>query len=305
MSAGLLLQVFVTGLAAGAAYGLVAIGFSLVYRLTGVLQLAHGDLVGGATFLVLALVAGTEPVTRTSVGFWPLLGVSLMAVALSAAAGGGLYLGILRPAFRRRSTVSWVAAVVAVAFAIEGVLAAAFPREGYVFPDLFPGGRPIHLGGGATIPVRALWLLAVALVIALAASRWLARSQPGRAMAAIADDPLAAEIIGLPVDRLVAAGFAIATGLAAVAGIVIAPAGALTPQTGLLLGLKGIAAALVGRLGSPLRVLGAGLALGVVEEAVTTLSIGPGPAWRDLTPLLIAVAVAAAWPPRAAADTVE
>jgi branched-subunit amino acid ABC-type transport system permease component len=125
------------------------------------------------------------------------------------------------------------------------------------------------------------------------------------AMAAIADDPVAAEIVGLPVDRLVAAGFAIATGLAAVAGIVIAPAGALTPQTGLLLGLKGIAAALLARLGSPMRVLAAGLVLGVVEEAVTTLSIGPGPAWRDLTPLFVAVAAAVIWPPRTAADTIE
>ena len=73
----------------------------------------------------------------------------------------------------------------------------------------------------------------------------------------------------------------------------------------MLLGLKGIAAALVARLGSPPRVLTVALVLGVAEEAVTTLSIGPGPAWRDLTPLLIAVAVAAIWPPRTAADTVE
>jgi branched-chain amino acid transport system permease protein len=305
MSSGLLLQVLITGLATGAAYALVGIGFTLVYRLTGVLQLAHGDLVGAATFLVLAIVAGTEPVTRTSVGFWPLLALSVLAIVLSAAAGGGLYVGVVRPAFRRRSTVGWVAAVVAVAFAVEGVLAAAFPREGYVFPDLFPGGRPIRLGGGATIPERTLWLLAIALVIAVAVWQWLSRSGPGRAMAAIADDPVAAEIIGLPVDRLVTAAFAIATGLAAVAGIVVAPAGALTPQTGLLLGLKGIAAALVARLGSPLRVLAAGLAIGVLEEAVTTLSIGPGPAWRDLTPLFVAVAAAAIWPPRAAADIAE
>src|SRR3954452_228970 len=102
MSSGLLLQVLVTGLAAGAAYGLVGIGFSLVWRLTGVLQLAHGDLIGAATFLVLAIVARTTPVSRTSVGFWPLLVVSLLGVALSAGAGAGLYLGVLRPAFRRR-----------------------------------------------------------------------------------------------------------------------------------------------------------------------------------------------------------
>src|SRR5437588_113587 len=83
--------------------------------------------VGAATFLVLAVVAGAGPVTRTNVGFWPLLGGGVVAVGLAAAAGAGLYLGVVRPFFRRRSTVGWVAAVVAVAFAIEGVLAASFP----------------------------------------------------------------------------------------------------------------------------------------------------------------------------------
>src|SRR4051812_20231618 len=152
MSFGLGVQVVVTGLAAGAAYGLVGMGFTLVYRLSGALQLAHGDLVSGATFLVLALVAGTGPVTRSNVGTWPLLLASLVVVALAAAAGAGLYAGVLRPLFRRRTTVSWIAAVVAVAFAIEGLLAAAFAREAYVFPDIFPGRghAPISVGGGAT-----------------------------------------------------------------------------------------------------------------------------------------------------------
>src|SRR3954470_1556714 len=90
MSPGLLLQVLVTGLAAGAAYGLVGIGIALVYRLTAVLELAHGDLVGAATFFVLAVVVGTGPATRTNVGSWPLLGACLVAVALAAAAGAGL-----------------------------------------------------------------------------------------------------------------------------------------------------------------------------------------------------------------------
>ena len=308
MSPGLLLQVLVTGLAAGAAYGLVGIGIALVYRLTGVLQLAHGDLVGGATFFVLAVVVGSAPVTRSNVGFWPLLGACLAAVAMAAAAGAGLYLGLIRPFFHRRSSVGWVAVVVAVAFAVQGVLAASFPREGYVFPDLFgPVTRrpPLALGGGASIPVRTFWLLAVAVVVALVAARWLARSTPGRAMSAIADDPDAAEVVGLPIDRLIAAGFALATALAAVAGIVVAPAAPLTPQTGLLLGLKGIAAAMVARFGSPVRVLAAGLGLGVLEAAVTSLSIGPGPAWRDLTPLLVGVAAVAIRPPRVATDAVE
>src|SRR5947207_403302 len=128
MTAGLVLQVVVTGLAAGAAYGLVAIGFALVHRLTGVLQLAHGDLVAGAVFLALFLVAGTSPVTQSNVAWPGLLAAAAGAVIAGCAAGALLYLAIVRPFFRRGATLGWLGALVAVGFAIEGVLAAAFSR---------------------------------------------------------------------------------------------------------------------------------------------------------------------------------
>src|SRR3954466_15116583 len=102
MSAGLLVQALVTGLAAGAAYALLGIGFALLYRLTGVLQLALGDLSGAAAFAALAFVAGTSPTARGTAG----VGFALAApaaVVLAAAAGAGLYLGLLRPFVRRQS----------------------------------------------------------------------------------------------------------------------------------------------------------------------------------------------------------
>src|SRR5438067_8963582 len=141
MSGGLVLEVIVAGLAAGAAYGLVALGFALVYRLTGVLELAHGDLLGGAVFLALVVAAGNAPVTRTGVATARWLGGAAAAIAASAAAGALLYLVVIRPFFRRRSDLGWIGATAALAFAVEGVLGAAFPREGYAFPDVVPFDR--------------------------------------------------------------------------------------------------------------------------------------------------------------------
>src|SRR4051812_27767333 len=153
MNAGLVLQVVVTGIAAGAAYGLVAIGFALVHRLTGVLQLAHGDIVAAAVFLTLFLVAGTSPVTQSNVAWPALLAAATGAVAAGAAVGALLYGLIVRPFFRRGATLGWLGALVAVGFAIEGVLTAAFPRSASVVPDVFRlgGTRPIDVGGGATL----------------------------------------------------------------------------------------------------------------------------------------------------------
>src|SRR6266700_2480400 len=108
MTAGLVLQVVVPGLAARAAYGLVAIGFALVHRLTGVLQLAHGDLVAGAVFLMLFLVAGPSPVTQTSVSWPALLAAAIVAVVSGGAFGVVLYVAVVRPFFRRQAVLGWL-----------------------------------------------------------------------------------------------------------------------------------------------------------------------------------------------------
>ena len=101
MSTGLVLQVVVTGVAAGAAYGLIGIGVALVYRLTGVVQLAQGELLGGVAFLALVLAAGRSPVTRTSVPVRLVVASAFLAVVVAAVAGAALYLALLCPFLRR------------------------------------------------------------------------------------------------------------------------------------------------------------------------------------------------------------
>src|SRR3954453_14717552 len=96
MSAGLLVQALVTGLAAGAAYALLGIGFTLLYRLTGVVQLGLGDMAGAAAFVALALVTGTSPTARGSATIGFAL-AAVAAVALAALAGGGGCGGLFPP----------------------------------------------------------------------------------------------------------------------------------------------------------------------------------------------------------------
>jgi branched-subunit amino acid ABC-type transport system permease component len=313
MTAGLVLQVVVTGLAAGAAYGLVAIGFALVHRLTGVLQLAHGDFAAGALFLMLFLVAGTDPITQTNVS-WPLLLLAALgAVVVGAAFGAALYLLVVRPFFRRQFTIGWLGALVAVALTIEGGLAAAFPQTVSVVPDVFrlSNRQPISVGGGATIDWRTFAVLATGVALAGAAAWFLSRTRTGIAMTAIGDDPVAAQLSGLPLDRLVAGAFAIAGGLAAVAGIVAFGGSPVEPQGAIILGLKGIAAALLARLGRPGRVLAAALALGVLESVVSSLHVPYfrqmylGPRWRDVGPLLVVIAALAFGAAGGAVEPVE
>jgi branched-subunit amino acid ABC-type transport system permease component len=298
VSVGLVIQVVIAGLAAGAVYGLVAIGFSLVWRMTAVLQIAYGDLVGGSMFLVLVTAAGTGPVTATSVSTARYLLAAVLVIVVTAAAGAGFYYGIVRPFVQRGSALGWIGAIVAVALVVEGALAAAFPREAYVLPDPLPFSRwaPLSLPAGASLPVRTLWVLGVGLALAAMAGWLLTRTRFGAAVEAVASEPFGAQIIGLPVDRLTAIAFAVAGVMAGLAGIVGPPAGgSITVQTGLLLGLKAIAAAFLGGLSSPGRVYRAALLLGVFEAVVVNLHVpgfpwlSLGPAWGDVAPLALAL----------------
>ena len=203
------LQVVVTGLAAGGVYGLVAIGYSLVFRLTGIIHLAFGDLIGLGVFTTLLVAAGTGPVTQTNVpvGRFVLGAVLGVLVCVVVAAGG--YLLVVEPFLARGSTLGWVGGTLALAFAIRALLDSVFPRPSYVFPDPLPFRRVGESGfvtvAGASVQVRALFVAAVALVLALIVAWVVDRTRFGRGLQAIAADAEGARVVGVPATWLVAA----------------------------------------------------------------------------------------------------
>ena len=144
--------------------------------------------------------------------------------------------------------------------------------------------------GGASLQVRSFFVIATAVVLAALAGLALDRTRFGRGLQAIAADADGARIVGVPVDTFVALAFGLAGGLAALAAIVAAPSGSVTVETGAILGLKGLVAALVVRFGSPLRAMVAGLALGVAEATIANAHIASlelGPAYRTVVPLAL------------------
>jgi branched-chain amino acid transport system permease protein len=292
----LALQVLVTGLAAGGVYGLVAVGHFLIYRLTGIVHFAFGDLVGLGVFATLLVAAGTVPVSQSGVGSGRFALALVVGVAVCAAAGALSYGVAVEPYLVRGSTIGWIGATVAVAFAIRAALAAIFERPAYVFPDPFPF-RDVGRGGfvtvaGASIQVRSFYVIALALALAALAAWTLARTRFGRGLQAIAADAEGARIVGVPVDRLTALAFGLAGALAAVAAVAAAPSGAFSPETGTLLGLKGLVAVLVVGFASPWRAFGAGIVLGVAESAIAGLRVGGvelGPECREVLPLAVAL----------------
>jgi branched-chain amino acid transport system permease protein len=293
----LFVQILVTGLAAGAVYGLVASSYALIFRLTGVVHFALGELISLSVFATLFFASGTGPVTRTGVGLARFLPALAGGILVAVAAGYLLYVAAVGPFLRRRSNIGWIGALVAVAFAVRGFLAATFVRTAYVFPDPIPFHRLpneglIRLSGGVTIQVRSFLVAAAGIGLAAGAAWFLDRTRAGTALRAIADDRDAATLVGLPTERLLAFAFAGAGAVAALAALVAAPSAPVSTDVGALIGLKGLVAALLAGFGSPWRALGAGVVVGLLETGVSSLHLGPfrlGPQYRDIIPLALAV----------------
>jgi branched-chain amino acid transport system permease protein len=155
-----------------------------------------------------------------------------------------------------------------------------------------PNGGLIRLSGGVTVQARSFFVAGAGIALAAAAAWFLDRTKAGTALRAIADDREAAILIGLPGERLLAFAFAATGALAALAALVAAPSAPVSTDTGALIGLKGLVAALVAGFGSPWRALGAGVVVGLVETGVANLHLAAirlGPQYRDIIPLALAL----------------
>jgi branched-chain amino acid transport system permease protein len=297
----LTLQVLLSGIAAGAVYGVVAIGHTIVFRLTGIVHFAFGDLIGVGVFTSLAVAVGTAPATQAGLGGGRFALALVAAVAVCLAAGVATYLLVIEPFLARGSVLGWIGGVVAVALAAQALVNSIFSRPSYVFPDPLPfrhvgTAGVVHLGS-ATFQIRSVFVIGVGVVLAAAAGWTLRTTRFGRALTAIAQDPEAARVVGLPVKRLTAIAFGVVGALAAVLAIVAAPGAPFGTQSGAVYGLKGLAAAVVVGFAGPWRSFAAGIALGVAEAAAGGLEIGGGslgPAYREVLPLAVVILLLAA-----------
>jgi branched-chain amino acid transport system permease protein len=306
------LQVIVSGLAAGGVYGLFAVGHALIHRLTGIVNFAFGDLVGLGVFATLLVLAGTTPVSQSGAHEPKFLFALIVGLAVCVLAGAATYVGLVQPYLSRGSTVGWVAGTAAVAFAIRAVIGAVFQRSSYVFPDPLPFHRVgtagfVHIGG-AQVQARAFFVAGLAVALALGSAWFLDRTRHGRALRAVADDREAARVVGVPVELLITLAFALVGALAMVAAIAAAPGEAVNANTGTLLGLKGLVAALAVRFGPPLLAFAAGLVLGVVESGIANVHLGGwqlGPSYREVLPLAFVLLLIVLWPSREALEERE
>ena len=302
MDAGVLLQALLSGLAAGAVLGLVALGFTLVAGTVRVLHLAHGDVVVAAVLVGVLGVLGTTPVA-VALAPGPAAAFVLLVLGAGVLLAVGVALLAVRPhlpgAGRTGDALGWVAGGVAAALLLREGLGLLLPQQGYAVPDplrldALTSTGVLLLPGGQALPARVPAVLLLGLLIGVLVERLLVRSRFGRALRAVADDPDAAALSGVPASRVVLQVFALAGALAAIAGLLDAPGRtSLSVDDGVVLGLAGIAAALLGGLGSPRGALLGGLGVGLLQALVVTAF---GARWTEIVPLALLVVLLAVRP---------
>jgi branched-subunit amino acid ABC-type transport system permease component len=293
MDAGVLLQVALAGLSTGAVLGLVALGFTLVAGTVRVLHLAHGDIVVASVFVGVLGVLGRAPVA-TDLGAAASVAFALLVLCSAAVLSALVALLVVRPFGRPAGPLVWVAGGVAAGLLLRASLGLLLPRQGYAVPDPLhlPSGL-LHLPGGSTLPTRVLAVGLLALVLGLVGERVLVRSRFGLSLRAVADDQDAAALCGVNAGRVVLLAFVAAGLLAGIAGMLDAPGRSVTVDDGVVLGLEGVAAALLGGLGSLRGALAGGLAVGLLQAfAVYT----GGASWQDVAPLGLLVVLLALRP---------
>ena len=252
-------QLLVNGVALGAAYALVALGFVLVLNATSAVNFAQGDLVMAGGLLAVALAP-----------LIPLPGIVLLPVVLVLMAGLGLLLALAAYLpLRRRPSVSVFISTIAVGIILQNGAAILFGPEPRAAPPLF-GDDTLYIAGLA-VPEQSLAIVAVAALL-IGAQQWVfARTQLGRRLRATAQDPEMARACGVPVAAMILVTFAIGAACAGAAGLLLANRYFVTPTSGGDLILKAYIAVTVGGWGSvPGAVVGA-LLIALFEVGVSSV----------------------------------
>jgi branched-chain amino acid transport system permease protein len=189
----------------------------------------------------------------------------LATVVAVAMAGVVLERAVMIPLRTTRSPFTWIVATLAAAIVIENVAALTFGTGAKVFPVALPG---ITRWGNVVIQHHHLLVIGVAIGMMVLIELFLARTFTGKAIRATADNPTGARLSGIPVPRLITLSFALAGAIAGLTGILVGPITNAIVAVGLLFGVKGFIAAVIGGLGSFRGALVGGLALGLMETVV-------------------------------------
>lgn len=270
-----LLQFLFSGVTVGAVYALAALGFTIIYNASDVVNFAQGEFVMlGGMITVFAHLAGA-----------PLPLAALLAIVITAGLGVAMNKLAIEPA-RGAPVVSLVIITIGASIFIRGAAQLIFGKQIHSLPA-FSGDAPFHIGGATILP-QSLWVIGGAVAVFIGLWLFFTRTLLGRAVLATSNNRLAAQLVGINTGFVMTLSFALSAGIGALAGVLVTPITLTSYDVGLGLALKGFAAAMLGGMGNPKGALVGGLTLGLLE-AMTAGYISSQ--YKDAAAFLVILAV--------------
>lgn len=274
MDWGAIPQFLAGGLAIGAVYGLIGVGFSLIYSTSKVINFAQGEFVVYGGLATVSLVLFDLP--------------AAVALPLSLAASivmGGALQGLLSAARKGSNELTYIMTTIGVAIALQGLAHQIWGTD-YRTYALYPQGAIKVLG--ASVNYATIAILLVTAVVCVALWVFLFRTMIGKAMRACANDSRAARTVGIRPRRMVLLAYVASAAIGGLAGMLITPSQMMSYDNGVILAIKGFTAAIVGGLANPFGAVIGGLVLGLLEGlGVGLISSDLQNAYAFLTLLLI------------------
>ena len=251
------LSYFINGISLGSVYAIIALGYTMVYGIAKMLNFAHGDviMVGGYVSLMLTMSMGGKPLVSglAAIVVCTVLGVAIEAIAYRPLRGAASPLAVLITA-------------IGVSYFLQNVVLLIFGSSPKSFqsvvtiPDLKLADGALMISGETIVTIVSCIVIMTVLTL------FVNKTKPGQAMLAVSEDKGAAQLMGINVNGTIALTFAIGSGLAAIAGVLLCSAyPSLSPYTGSMPGIKAFVAAVFGGIGSIPGAMIGGILLGVIE----------------------------------------
>lgn len=248
-----LLQFLITGITVGSTYALVGLGFAIIYNASDVVNFAQGEFV---------MVGAMSAVWFLGLGL-PFPIALMLAIVVTIGAGLALDKLAIEPA-RGASVVTTIIITIGAAIFLRGAALLLWGKDIFSLPH-FSSEEPIKIGAATLLP-QNLWVMAVTAVVVYLVRHFFERTLTGKAILACADNRTAAHMVGINVPLMLLIAYGLAALLGGIAGILIAPIAFTSYDAGIMLGLKGFSAAILGGMGNPMGAVAGGVLLGVLES---------------------------------------
>ena len=247
----------INGISLGSVYALIALGYTMVYGIAKMLNFAHGDVIMVGAFITYTMCS--------TMGLSPVIGV-LAAVIACTLLGMAIEKVAYKPLRKASSPLAVLITAIGVSYLLQNIALLIFGADTKSFtsvvslPALKLAGGSLVISGVTVVAVAACIIIMIALML------FIKKSKAGQAMLAVSEDKDAAQLMGVNVNGTISLTFAIGSGLAAIAGVLLCSAyPTLTPYTGAMPGIKAFTAAVFGGIGSIPGAFIGGILLGVIE----------------------------------------